>query len=37
MAKIELSVIDEDTRLRSYKNELRQSDLYYHLAQGIQG
>ena len=37
MAKIELSVIDKDTRLRSYKNELRQSDLYYHLAQGIQG
>jgi L-arabinose isomerase len=30
-------VIDEDTRLRSYKNELRQQDLYFHLAQGIQG
>jgi L-arabinose isomerase len=37
MAKIELSVIDKGTQLRSYKNELRQSDLYYHLAQGIQG
>ena len=37
IAKIELSVIDEETRLRSYKNELRQADLYYHLAQGIQG
>jgi L-arabinose isomerase len=37
MAKIELSVIDADTRLRSYKTELRQADLYYHLAQGIQG
>jgi L-arabinose isomerase len=37
MARIELSVIDADTRLRSYKNELRQQDLYYHLAQGIQG
>jgi len=37
IAKIELSVIDEDTRLRSYKNELRQQDLYFHLAQGIQG
>jgi L-arabinose isomerase len=37
MAKIELSVIDKGTQLRSYKNELRQLDLYYHLAQGIQG
>lgn len=37
MAKIELSVIDYQTRLRSYKNELRQADLYFHLAQGIQG
>ncbi len=37
MAKIELSVIDADTRLRDYRNELRQQDLYYHLAQGIQG
>ncbi len=37
IAKIELSVIDEDTRLRSYRNELRQQDLYFHLAQGIQG
>ncbi|MBN8457450.1 MAG: L-arabinose isomerase [Verrucomicrobia bacterium] len=37
MAKIELSVIDKATSLRSYKNELRQNDLYYHLAQGIGG
>jgi len=37
MARIELSVIDGETRLRSYKMELRQADLYYHLAQGIQG
>ena len=37
MAKIELSMIDKGTELRSYKNELRQLDLYYHLAQGIQG
>ena len=37
MARIELSVIDGDTRLRSYKTELRQADLYFHLAQGIQG
>ncbi len=37
MAKIELSVIDSKTELRSYQNELRQLDLYYHLAQGIHG
>jgi L-arabinose isomerase len=37
IAKIELSVIDEETRLRSYKTELRHADLYYHLAQGICG
>jgi L-arabinose isomerase len=37
IARIELSVIDSDTRLRSYRDELRQHDLYYHLAQGIQG
>jgi L-arabinose isomerase len=37
MARIELSVIDGGTRLRSYKTELRQADLYYHLAQGIHG
>lgn len=37
IAKIELSVIDKDTRLRTYKTELRQADLYYHLAQGIHG
>jgi L-arabinose isomerase len=37
MARIELSVIDEETRLRSFRTELRQQDLCYHLAQGIQG
>ena len=37
MAKIELSVIDRDTKLRSYKDGLRLQDLYFHLAQGIQG
>jgi L-arabinose isomerase len=37
MARIEFSVIDGQTRLRSYRTELRQADLYYHLAQGIQG
>jgi len=37
IAGIELVVIDPDTRLRSFKEQLRNSDLYYHLAQGIQG
>ncbi|BCU78101.1 L-arabinose isomerase [Luteolibacter sp. LG18] len=37
MARIELSVIDAGTGLRSYKTELRQQDLYHHLAQGLQG
>jgi L-arabinose isomerase len=37
IAKIELSVIDDATQLRSYRNELRQQDLYFHLAQGIHG
>jgi L-arabinose isomerase len=37
MASIELSVIDENTRLRPYRHELRQQDLTYHLSQGIRG
>jgi L-arabinose isomerase len=37
MAGVELSVIDTETRLRSYKEQLRNNDLYYHLAQGIRG
>ncbi|MFO1491679.1 MAG: L-arabinose isomerase [Kiritimatiellia bacterium] len=37
MAGVELSVIDAGTSLRSYKEQLRNNDLYYHLAQGIRG
>ncbi|MCW1923912.1 L-arabinose isomerase [Luteolibacter arcticus] len=37
IARIEFSVIEADTHLRAYKTELRQADLYYHLAQGIHG
>ncbi len=37
MAKVELCVIDEHTRLRDFKTQLRHEDLYFHLAQGIQG
>ncbi|WP_043586648.1 L-arabinose isomerase [Geminisphaera colitermitum] len=35
LAGIELVVIDRDTRLREFKNQLRQNDLYYTLAQGL--
>ena len=37
MAGIELAVIDRETRLRSFREGLRLNDLYYHLAQGING
>jgi L-arabinose isomerase len=35
IAGIELVVIDEHTRLREFRNELRQNDLYYTVAQGL--
>ena len=35
IAGIELAVIDADTKLREFKQELRQNDLYYALAQGL--
>ena len=35
IAGIELVVIDDDTKLREFKNELRQNDLYYALVQGL--
>lgn len=31
MFDLELTVIDDNTRLRDFKNELKYSDLYYHL------
>lgn len=34
---VELVVIDQQTNLRDFKNELRQNDLYYALAQGLRG
>lgn len=37
IAGVELSVIDRGTELRSYRTGLRHEDLYYHLAQGLQG
>jgi L-arabinose isomerase len=35
MAGIEFLVIDEDTRLETFKDRLRWNDLYYHLAKGF--
>jgi L-arabinose isomerase len=35
MADIELAVIDHQTSLRQFRQELRQNDLYYHLARGL--
>ncbi|MGH8018014.1 MAG: L-arabinose isomerase [Opitutaceae bacterium] len=35
MAGIEIVVIDADTKLEALKNELRWSEVYYHLADGI--
>ncbi len=35
IAGVELVVIDEHTRLRNFRNELRQNDLTYTLAQGL--
>ena len=35
IAGLELAVIDADTRLRAFKGELRNSEMYYHLAPGL--
>ncbi|MDR0353075.1 MAG: L-arabinose isomerase [Opitutaceae bacterium] len=35
IAGIELALIDRDTRLRDFKDRLRQNDLYYATAQGL--
>ena len=31
MFDIELTIIDQDTNLRQFKNELKWSEVYYHL------
>jgi len=36
-ARMEFTGIDGETRPRLYQPELRQADLYFHLAQGHQG
>jgi L-arabinose isomerase len=35
MAGVELLVIDDDTKLRDFKNQLRWNEAYYHLAGGF--
>lgn len=35
MAGIECLVIDENTKLREFKNQIRTNEMYYHLAKGI--
>jgi L-arabinose isomerase len=35
IAGIELAVIDAETKLRGFKQDLRDNEVYYHLAQGI--
>ena len=35
IAGIELAVIDADTRLRAFKESLRNAEMYYHLAPGL--
>ncbi len=35
MAGVEAVVIDEDTKVRKFKDELRQNAAYYHLKQGV--
>jgi L-arabinose isomerase len=35
IANLELVVIDQDTEIRSFKRELRNNELYYHIAPGL--
>jgi L-arabinose isomerase len=35
MAGIEFLLIDKETKLRDFKNEIRWNEMYYHLAKGI--
>ena len=35
MAGAELVIIDADTKIREFKNELRQNSVYYGLARGL--
>ncbi len=35
IANLELMVIDDSTKIRTFKQELRNNELYYHLASGL--
>jgi len=35
MAGVEFLLIDSDTNLRDFKNEIRWNEVYYHIAKGI--
>jgi L-arabinose isomerase len=35
MAGVEFMLIDKDTNLRDFKNEIRWNEVYYHIAKGI--
>jgi L-arabinose isomerase len=35
IARIELAIINGDTDLRSFKQQLRSNEIYYHLAPGL--
>ena len=35
MSGVELLVIDEDTTLDAFRDQLRWNDLYWHLAKGL--
>ena len=37
IAGIELALIDSETELRAFRQELRQGEIYYHLAGGLSG
>jgi L-arabinose isomerase len=35
IAGVEFVIIDKDTKIDTFRNELRWNDLYYHLAKGL--
>jgi L-arabinose isomerase len=35
MANLEFLLIDQDTKLRHFKQELKWNEIYYHMARGL--
>ena len=35
LAGVEFLLIDKDTRIRDFKNEIRWNEVYYHIEKGI--